>query len=132
MADIVIDTNIVIWHFTEPQSLSVAAAFAVDEAEANGVIYVSAVTLIELVYLTEKGKVAADLPRLLRLAADDPSTAFRLSEINREVADAVATIPRAVVPDMPDRIIAATALHLNLPLVTADHKIQAATIQTIW
>jgi predicted nucleic acid-binding protein len=39
----------------------------------------------------------------------------------------------AEVPDMPDRIIAATALNLNLPLVTHDHKILATSvIQTIW
>jgi predicted nucleic acid-binding protein len=48
------------------------------------------------------------------------------------VADALALVPRAIVPDMPDRIIAATALYLNLPLVTADHKIQASNVQTIW
>ena len=28
--------------------------------------------------------------------------------------------------------IAATAFYLNLPLVTADHKLHAAAIQTIW
>ncbi len=33
---------------------------------------------------------------------------------------------------MPDRIIAATALHLGLPLVTRDRRLQAAIIQTIW
>jgi len=37
-----------------------------------------------------------------------------------------------VVPDMPDRIITATAFYLNLPLVSCDSKIQAANIQTIW
>jgi PIN domain nuclease of toxin-antitoxin system len=37
------------------------------------------------------------------------------------------------VPEMPDRIIAATALHLNCPLVTRDHKIRAfKDIITIW
>jgi PIN domain nuclease of toxin-antitoxin system len=55
-----------------------------------------------------------------------------LVEIDRGVADAVAQIPRAVVPDMPDRIIAATAPNLGLPLVTADYKIQASSLQTIW
>jgi PIN domain nuclease of toxin-antitoxin system len=29
-------------------------------------------------------------------------------------------------------VITATALHLNLPLITADHQIRAAGIQTIW
>ena len=102
------------------------------ELLANGLIYVSAVTLIELIYLIEKNKIPANVLTLLRDALDNPSTAFRLVEVNREVADAVELIPRAIVPEMPDRIIAATALHLNLPLVTADHKIQASNVQTIW
>jgi predicted nucleic acid-binding protein len=41
-------------------------------------------------------------------------------------------IPRDVVPDMPDRIIAATALTHDLPPVTADGKIRASRIPTIW
>jgi len=41
-------------------------------------------------------------------------------------------VPRAEVPDMPDRIIAATALHLGLPLISRDRKIQLAGLQTIW
>nr|WP_293229105.1 hypothetical protein [Microcoleus sp. PH2017_05_CCC_O_A] len=49
-----------------------------------------------------------------------------------EIAQAIAQIPRNVVPDMPDRIITATAFYLNLPLVSCDSKIQAANIQTIW
>ena len=43
----------------------------------------------------------------------------------------MSQIPRDVVPDMPDRIIAATALSNSLPLVTRDLKIRAlTTIQT--
>jgi predicted nucleic acid-binding protein len=47
-------------------------------------------------------------------------------------ADALPNVPRDAAPDMPDRIIAATALHLGLPLVTRDRRLQAAGIQTIW
>jgi len=36
------------------------------------------------------------------------------------------------VPDLPDRIIAATALHLNVPVISRDSKIQAANLQTVW
>ncbi len=132
MPDLVIDTHIAVWTLTEPHMLSVDAKAALIAAEANGIIYVSSMTLIELVYLTEKGKVAPDVLTLLRDALDDLTTAYRLYEIDRTIADTVALIPRVIVPEMPDRIIAATALYLNLPLVTADHKIQASNVQTIW
>lgn len=36
------------------------------------------------------------------------------------------------VPDMPDRMIAATALQLGFPLVTTDSAIRASGIPTIW
>jgi len=49
------------------------------------------------------------------------------------VASSLAKIPRLTVPELPDRIIAATALYLNLPLVTKDYKIRSlSVIQTIW
>jgi PIN domain nuclease of toxin-antitoxin system len=61
MPDLVIDTHIAVWALTEPHMLSVNAKAALVAAEANGIIYVSSMTLIELVYLTEKGKVAPDM-----------------------------------------------------------------------
>jgi PIN domain nuclease of toxin-antitoxin system len=133
MADVAIDTHVAIWYFVAPQNLSVAATAATAAAEATGTIYVSAVTIIELIYLVEKGRIPKDVLDLLRAALDDPTTAFRLVEINRVVADAVEMIPRSVVTDMPDRIIAATALHFNLPLVTRDPQIKNfGGLQTIW
>jgi predicted nucleic acid-binding protein len=41
-------------------------------------------------------------------------------------------IERSDVPDLPDRIIAATALYLNVPLISRDRKIQLSTVNTIW
>jgi PIN domain nuclease of toxin-antitoxin system len=133
MSDIVIDTNIVIWYFADPSMLSADATQALDDAEATSMIYVSTMTLIELVYLTEKGRIDPSVLPLLQAALNDPTTAFRSYDIHQEVADAVSQIIRTVVPELPDRVIAATALYLNIPLVTADRKIQAAqNIQTIW
>jgi PIN domain nuclease of toxin-antitoxin system len=62
----------------------------------------------------------------------DPDTCFVIVPLDFAVAQAIRQIPRDDVPDMPDRIIAATAHHLNLPLVTYDQKIQASVIKTIW
>ncbi|NJR25497.1 MAG: type II toxin-antitoxin system VapC family toxin, partial [Richelia sp. CSU_2_1] len=48
------------------------------------------------------------------------------------VVNALATIPPASVPDMPDRIIAATALHLNLPLISKDRRMPLTDLNLIW
>ena len=48
MDDIVIDTHIVIWYFADPTQLSVTAEAAIDKAEANGTVFVSAITIVEL------------------------------------------------------------------------------------
>jgi predicted nucleic acid-binding protein len=48
------------------------------------------------------------------------------------VARAVGRVPRETVPDMPDRIIAATAIHLDLPLVSRDGRIRMTGIKIIW
>lgn len=133
MGNILIDTHVVIWYFTDPLQLSELAEKAIDEAEQNRIIFVSSITIVELIYLIEKNKIPKDVLDLLRSALDDPTTAFILIEMSREISDEVENIPRSTVPDMPDRIIAATALYLNIPLITKDHKIQALrNIQAIW
>ena len=49
-----------------------------------------------------------------------------------EIVDAMRKIPRAAVPDMPDRIVAATALYFGVPVISRDHRIQSSALQTIW
>ena len=132
MDDVVIDTHIAIWYFADPTQLSKIAEAAIDNAENKGTIHVASITIVELIYLLEKGRVPRTVLALLREALDDPKTAFRLVELKRAISDEVEHISRLIVPDMPDRIISATALHLNLPLVTKDEKILKLTmIQTI-
>jgi PIN domain nuclease of toxin-antitoxin system len=134
MAAIVADTHAVLWAILKLEDrLSPAALEAFKEAEQQGdPVYISSISLVETRYLEEKGKpLPGTLNRLHgELNADDAS--LILIPLTRAVADAFAQIPRDQVPDMPDRIIAATALYLNLPPVTRDHQIQAASITTIW
>jgi len=67
---------------------------------------------------------------LSELSRDNP--AFRVVPLDSQIAKALRDVRRDAVPDMPDRIIAATALHLSLPLITRDRCLQSAGIQTIW
>jgi PIN domain nuclease of toxin-antitoxin system len=41
-------------------------------------------------------------------------------------------IPRNEVPELPDRIIAATATLLAVPLISRDRTIRASSVKTVW
>lgn len=95
-------------------------------------IYVSAISLVETVYLAERRRLPFAALERLQSALSEPESGLFVAPVDASVAAALRSIPRDIVPDMPDRIIAATALHLNLPLVTRDRRLQAAGIQTVW
>lgn len=134
MANIVIDTNIVVPYFTDLKLRSASAQSAIAGAQQTGSsIYVPSIAIVELVYLIERSRIPSEVLPKLRDALDDDSTAFELVDLSRGIADELENIDRAIVADMPDRIVAATALHLRLPLVTSDgnlHKL--SNVETIW
>ena len=133
MTGVVADTHTVIWFLANAPQLSVNARAALNgTVSSGGSIFVASITLVEMTYLVEKGRIAAAVIDALVLALDDPTSGFILAPLDRPIVTALASVPRNAVPDMPDRIIAATAFHLGLPLVSRDRKIQASTIQTIW
>lgn len=83
-------------------------------------------------YLVEKGTIAeTDFHFVINLISD-PFSSLHLAPLDFDVAKTVGSIARSTVPDMPDRVIAASALALGLPLITCDHKIIASGINTIW
>jgi PIN domain nuclease of toxin-antitoxin system len=134
MPSVVADTHTLIWYIFELPRLSPAALIALEQAVNEGnFIYFSAISIVEIAYLIERGRLAGEVLTRVLNAADDPNVGILLAPLDRNISATIQQIDRATVPDMPDRIIAATALSLSLPLVTRDAKIQAlTTIETIW
>jgi PIN domain nuclease of toxin-antitoxin system len=129
----VLDTHTAVWYLLDSTKLSESVYSLIDGAAASGTpTYISAVTLVEVVYLVERGRIAADAFSRFMSELDKENPAFKVVPLDAQVAAALRQIPRNVVPDMPDRIIGATALHLGLPLVTRDRRLQSAGIKTIW
>ncbi len=134
MADVVIDTHTAIWYFANSPEISALATQTIDNAVTNGdSVILATISIVEIVYLIDKRKlVPQTLSRLIQ-SLKLPNNSFVSQDLTEDIAQTLQQIPRSTVPDMPDRIIAATALYLNLPLVTKDRKIQALqSIQIIW
>ncbi|MFN5814950.1 MAG: type II toxin-antitoxin system VapC family toxin [Pseudanabaena sp.] len=131
---VVADTHTIIWYLRSPEKLSTNAVNALDNALNNGEsIFISAISLVEINYLVEKNRIpTSSLEQLLQLI-DDPLVNLVVIPLDTPVAKAFTQISRKIVPEMGDRIIAATALYLGLPLVTKDHKISnLSNIQIVW
>jgi predicted nucleic acid-binding protein len=92
----------------------------------------SSITLAEIVYLAEKERIPArTLERLLSVLNTENAILIEIP-LDRDIVVTMQQIERASVPDLPDRIIAATALFLNVPLISRDRKIKLSSINTIW
>jgi PIN domain nuclease of toxin-antitoxin system len=133
MNDILADTHAVLWSLFDPAKLSATALQALtDTQSAGGRILVSTITLIEVKYLVEKRKIVPAMLAGLWATITDPNEPLATVPLTEDVARALDKIPRGIVPDMPDRIIAATAMAHGLTLVTADAKLHAAPIRAVW
>jgi PIN domain nuclease of toxin-antitoxin system len=133
MPAVVVDTHAIVWYLSADHRLSAIAANALDSATAAGErIHVPSICLVELTYLVEKGRLPVAARDLLIQALDDPATPCLLAPLDRTVADALELVSRIEVPDLPDRIVAATAVALRAPLISRDRKIRASQVHTIW
>jgi len=129
----VADTHTAIWYIFNDARLSATARTFIETTAANGnQIGVSSITLIEMVYLIEKGKIAAEsLTRMVR-ALDDPGNVFIELPVDLPTARALSGVDVSIVSDMPDRVVVATAQLRKVPVISRDSKIQALGMATIW
>jgi PIN domain nuclease of toxin-antitoxin system len=133
MAAVAAETHAVVWYVEASPLLSAPALATLQAAVGNGdPIYVSSVCLVEIAYLAEKGKLPAALfDRIVQMLRRG-DMALREAPFTVDMSDALRGISRALVPDMPDRMIAATAVTLGVPLVTRDQRIRSSGVPTIW
>jgi predicted nucleic acid-binding protein len=52
--------------------------------------------------------------------------------VTSEIIGVIRDVLRANVPDMPDRIVAATAVYFGVPVISRDGQIRTSGVRTIW
>ena len=133
MLKTVLDTHVLIWYLYGDNRLSKLARQTIEEIEKNGdTAAFSSISLAEIVYLSEKGRISPQaLERLLMAIGKENSLLIEIP-FERNIAVTLQNIDRSEIPDLPDRIIAATALYLGVSLISRDKKIRLSKIDTIW
>ena len=127
------DTHTAIWYLYNDARLSSRAKTFIETSVRQGdQIGLSAITFAEIVYLIEKRKIPVESLSILAAQLDNPISGLTEIPFTLSLARTLSRINPVQIPDMPDRIIAATALHYNVPVISKDHRIQLPILTTIW
>ncbi|MEZ4769332.1 MAG: PIN domain-containing protein [Caldilineales bacterium] len=120
----VADTQCLLWYLSDDRRLprSINRVFRAAD-DGNAQILVPSIALVEAIFLSQRQRVSdALLKRVLDLS-EDPETSIAVVPLDMAVVRTVNDFGPAGVPELADRVIAATARALNLPLLTVDHAI---------
>ena len=133
MIGAVTDTHALIWYLLHSPRLSPPALAQFEACRTAGTqVGVSSISIVEIIYLVEKGRIPAATLPLLEQSLSTRPTLLSIVPLSHSIALTVEQVPRDQVPDLPDRIIAATALHQGVPVITRDRRIVLSSIETVW
>jgi PIN domain nuclease of toxin-antitoxin system len=122
----VTDTHALLWHLTDDPRLSLRAKKIFDK----DYIIIPCIVFFELLYLVEKKKIATDFDGFLSMVS--ASANYKVEPLCLPIIDKSRRIPREAVTDPWDRLIAATSMHLKLPLVTRDVRLKKIGVDIVW
>ncbi len=126
----VTDTHSLVWHMTDDTKLSAEAKEIFQKVDrAEEIVFIPCIVFFELVYLTEKRRINTEFDRFLDLVAS--STNYKIEPLCLPIIEKSRQIPRESVSDPWDRIIAATSLHLDLPLITRDKSLRDIGLKVV-
>lgn len=128
-AEYAADTMALILHLENRRASSnVKQIFDMADA-GQTVIFIPTIVFAEILYLSEKQRIGLSLADVENHLQKFPN--YREAPLNFEIINHAGQIKD--IPELHDRLIAATARFLNLELITNDPKIQNSTwLKTIW
>jgi len=127
----VTDTHPFVWYLAADEDrLSPGAKSVFENADsAKAVVVIPAIVLAESLYLAEKGRIKAKAVEILELV--ESALNYRLYPLDLSVIQIASELKK--IPEIHDRVIAATARRLGLELITDDKRIrESGYVKTLW
>ncbi len=127
----VTDTHPFLWYLVgDTRRLGPAARVAFDQAEAGrAVIIIPSIVLAESLYVSEKGRMKFKFERVLEMI--ESAINYRIYPLDLPVIRRASDLKG--VSEIHDRIIVATAKHLELELITDDEEIRTSgQVRIVW
>jgi PIN domain nuclease of toxin-antitoxin system len=129
---ILLDTHVVIWLGQDYRRLSTRAQSVIkDSRRKDRGLAVPSIALIEIARLSSRGQI--DLKPDAETVLAEVERHFIILPITANIALQAYALPMSYPKDPADRIIGATALVEDIPLLTADRAIRnSKAVPTIW
>lgn len=124
-----LDTVTIIRHFSGSGKLGNKARDIINSFErTNDEFFISVISLMEIMYLSEKNRIGIDLPKTLSIINN--TEGYRIIDLNTEI---IKTASKIEFYELHDRMILATAKWLDIPIITSDNLIsQVKGFKIIW
>lgn len=134
MKAFVSDTHTIVWYLSRSKRLSAKVRTIFERANGGySQIVIPSIVLVETILLVQRARLDQDVVTRLLALSEDPLDSIYIYPLHKGVIGALNQFGPAAIPELADRIIAATALYLNLPLLTVDEAIHASNlVRTIW
>ncbi len=130
---ILLDTCVIIFDALAPEQLTPRASAALDKGRVKGYLACSDISLWEIAMLMKKERIKPAMSPRDFLADVIAANRLQVLPITPEIAWLANFHPEFTHGDPADRIIAATALQIKAPLLTADLELRKIKgITTIW
>lgn len=127
---IVLDTHAWIWWLSDPGKLSEPARERIETATDIGV---AAISCWEVAMLTSKQRIRLDRDVLTWIHQALRRPGVQLVPLTPAIAVAATQLAAELPGDPADRMIVASALHLDADLVTRDRALRAfGKVRTVW